>query len=241
MDVETYCGHLSADGSLLVEAALRAGWDAPVPGTDWHVRTMFVHTGAVHRWASAIVDGALTRDQAGGSSRFDPGLPDDELPGWFHDGLAALLTSLRDAPQDLDCFVFLRDLPATPFWARRQAHETAIHRADLEAASGAVTAFDVDFAQDGLVELVGGFSRGRPFACPTPGTLALVATDGPGWRVAFGGERNEVEPTPHPTDCEATVTGTSSDLYLWAWNRPAAVEVTGDPQVAALWRHVAIT
>lgn len=44
------------------------------------------------------------------------------------------------------------------FWARWQADETAIHRADAELASGQVIAFAPEFAADGVDELVIGFS-----------------------------------------------------------------------------------
>ena len=43
---------------------------------------------------------------------------------------------LRSAPADLDCFTFLPAESARHFWARRQAHETAIHRVDAENAAG---------------------------------------------------------------------------------------------------------
>ena len=55
-------------------------------------------------------------------------------------------------------------------WARRQAHETAIHRYDAESASGDVNGFDLDFAVDGIDEILVGFA---PLA---PADLAKVRT-----------------------------------------------------------------
>lgn len=64
-----------------------------------------------------------------------------------HEGLAALVASLRAAADDLAVFTFLPSPTPRYFWARRQAHETAIDRADAQAAAGGdVTAFNPDFA-----------------------------------------------------------------------------------------------
>jgi hypothetical protein len=39
-------------------------------------------------------------------------------------------------------------------WARRQAHETAIHRFDAESATSSVSGFDPTFASDGIGEIL---------------------------------------------------------------------------------------
>lgn len=72
-----------------------------------------------------------------------------------------------------------------------------------------------------------------------------MAGDGPSWTVRFGGERIEAAciDTPHPADAagaDATVSGLSSDLYRWVWNRPSPVVVSGADDVAELWRRVRI-
>ena len=66
----------------------------------------------------------------------------------------------------------------------------------------------------------------------------LRASDGPAWSLRFGGERIVAEPGEHPPD--VTVSGTSSQLYLWVWNRPAAVRVDGDAAVARRWARVCV-
>ena len=53
------------------------------------------------------------------------------------------------------------------FWAPRQAHETAIHRADAESAAALLPECLADFAADGLDELIMGFGRrARPPRAP---------------------------------------------------------------------------
>lgn len=244
MEIADFIDQLESDGALLVAAVEDADWDAPVPGTDWDLRTLVVHVGAVHRWANDAIVRELKSNETGGSIAFHGNTPDERLSTWLAEGLVALAATLRGAKDDVSVFTFL-DAP-TPlcFWARRQAHETAIHRADVQAAAGThVTVFDPDFAQDGIAELVGGFALQRSFASNAPGTLALACTDGPSWLVTFGGERNvavAVQTGDVPA-ADATVSGTSSALYLWAWNRPAAVAVAGDNITIDLWKRIRVT
>ena len=231
---------LEHDGALLAAATRAVDWDAPVPGTTLSVGEVVRHTGAVHRWSADIVRRGLLRNETGGSAAWQPDLPDDAVLDWYTEGLAALVTTLLTAPADLEVWAFRRPAPAAAFWARRQAHETAIHRTDVESAAGhEVTMFDAAFAQDGLAELVGGFAKGFPGS--GAGRLALRADDGDDWLVTFDGPRITGTPVTDAGGADATVRGTSSDLYRWAWNRPSPAVVEGDPAVVELWRAVRIT
>lgn len=233
MDVAEHIAFLEADGPRLAAAASAAGWDAPVPNLDWTVRDLVTHVGGVHRWAADIVGNA--RDgfdtEAGAAVGTGPG--DEELLDWFRAGHAGLVDTLRAAPADLQCAAFLPAPSPLAFWARRQAHETAVHRADAEAAGGVVTPFDPAFAQDGIAELLLGFAARSRKPAERTATIALRASDGAAWHVTIGGERVVAEPTDAAADL--TVAGTSSDLYLWLWNRPSAATVAGDASVRELW------
>jgi uncharacterized protein (TIGR03083 family) len=236
---------LRAEGRRLVDVVRTADLDAAVPGLEWDVRTVAVHTGAVHRWAADVVHRRLATNETGGSSAFAPaGLSDGDLPGWLAEGLEALVSTLEAAPADLGCFTFVPDIDARTFWRRRQAHETAVHRADVQAGAGCeVEPVDAAFAQDGLAEVVGAFAREPGFASTRRGTLLLAADDGPAWRVRFGDGPHRVETGAGLAAgaADAVVSGTSAALYLWAWNRPAPVEVCGREDVVALWRLVRVT
>ena len=240
--------HLAAlrvEGRRLVRAVGSVDLDAPVPGLTWDVRTVAVHTGSVHRWAADVVRRRLSTNETGGSRAFTPAALDDaDLAGWLGEGLDDLVATLEAAPADLACFTFVDGVAPRTFWCRRQAHETAVHRADVQAAGrGGVTPFDAAFAQDGLAELVGAFAREQAFAVEQPGTLLLRADDGPSWRVRFGDGPNRVESgrALADSDADAVVSGPGSALYLWAWNRPAAVEVRGSAEVVASWRSVRVS
>jgi uncharacterized protein (TIGR03083 family) len=147
---------------------------------------------------------------------------------------------VSEASPDIDVATFIRLVRAQSpliFWARRQAHETAIHRADVEAATGSITPVPGMFAIDGIGEVVAGFGARRSYAIARRATLALDAVDDVvSFRLVFGGERIEVEDHDgDPPASDATVRGTFSDLYYWLWNRPSAAAVEGDESVAALW------
>ncbi|MEU9130993.1 maleylpyruvate isomerase family mycothiol-dependent enzyme [Kitasatospora sp. NPDC048540] len=247
MEISEHLDALRREGALLADAAGRTDLDAPVPTCpEWRLRDLLLHTGQVHRWATAIVRDRLRQppDEAATRAARGPDPADAGLLGWFRDGHAALVAELDRAPAGLDCWSFLPAKSPLAFWARRQAHETAVHRVDAESAAGPAepTATDPAFAADGLAELLTGFlvrPRGRLRSERTR-TLLVRATDRPvSWLVTIG--RDPVTVTEGagagPADC--TVTGRAHDLYLLLWNRLPAdrAEVAGDASLLDLWRE----
>ena len=244
-DVTGYIAALRLEGELLAAAAERAGMAAAVPCCPrWAVRDLLKHTGYVHRWATGIVAGRLARPPGGASEEeiLSQGPGDAELPGWFREGHAALVRALSEAPSDLDCWAFLAAPSPLAFWARRQAHETAIHRADAEQAVGKAyaSAFEPAFAADGVDELIMGFLARNISRGSWPGldgSLAIHAADGAvggaDWLVAGGPGEPGVSRGTGQAGCD--VTGPARDLYLTLWNRrpPDGLLVTGDPGILA--------
>ena len=244
-DVPGYIAALGREGELLAVAAERAGMGAAVPSCPrWAVRDLLKHTGYVHRWATGFVAGGLGRPSGGESEAeiLSQGPGDAELPGWFREGHAALVHALSAAPPDLGCWAFLAAPSPLAFWARRQAHETAIHRVDAEQAAGraSASAFEPAFAANGVDELIMGFlarNIGRGSWPGLDGSLAIHAADGPAggadWLVTGGPGEPGVSRGPGPAGCD--VTGPARDLYLTLWNRrpPDGLHVTGDPGILA--------
>jgi uncharacterized protein (TIGR03083 family) len=242
---------LERDGALLAAAAERAGLDAVVPPcAPWRVRDLLRHLGFVHRWAAGYVSQAREEmtDEPAEDELLLAGPGDAELLGWFRDGHAELVRALRVADPGLRCWTFLPAPSSLAFWARRQAHETAIHRVDAESAAGEVTSFPASFASDGVDELIMGFwARGRAHA-DRPSCLRIQATDTGGeWLVELGAgtaaRRRAATADAVVADC--TVAGPASDLYLLLWNRPRPgdqnadrVTVGGDPRVLRLWQDL---
>ena len=249
-DVPGYVGALRRQGELLAGAAQRAGLAAAVPSCPgWAVRDLLKHTGYVHRWATSFVAEGLTCP-AGASEEeiLGEGPADAELPGWFREGHTALVRALSAAGPGLNCWAFLPAPSPLAFWARRQAHETAIHRADAEqavstagpAVPGNGTSFEPAFAADGVDELVMGFlARGirRGTWAGLGGSLAIHADDGTAGRADWLIAGDPAAPVVSRGTGRANtdVTGPASELYLMLWNRGRGdrLQVTGDPGILA--------
>ncbi|WP_326665366.1 maleylpyruvate isomerase family mycothiol-dependent enzyme [Streptomyces sp. NBC_00385] len=244
MKIAEHIRSLDAEGRLLAEAAQEAGTGAAVPTCPgWQVRDLLRHTTMVHTWAAAFVTEGHTSyvPDAG-----EPDLDGPELLDRFRAGHRSLVDALERAPQDLECWAFFAAPSPLAFWARRQAHETAIHRVDAESARGGpLSPVAPDHAVDGVDELLRGF-HARPKSrvrTETPRTLRLRATDtGSVWTVRLSTEppatvreEDESRVLP-PADCE--LSATAQELYLTLWNRRplTALTVTGDPDLARLWR-----
>ncbi|MDH6579420.1 maleylpyruvate isomerase family mycothiol-dependent enzyme [Kitasatospora sp. MAP5-34] len=246
MKISEHIDALRREGALFADAIATTDPDAPVPTCpDWQLRDLVRHTGQVHRWATAYVahghQGPL--DEAAQEAAWGPVPADAALVGWFREGHAGLLEALENAPAELDCWAFLPAPSPLAFWARRQAHETAVHRVDAEAAAGRATSpTDGAFALDGIGELVDGFLVG-PLArlrSAQERTLLIRPTDGAEpWLVRISQEPVRVERGTAPADCE--VDGTAHQLYLLLWNRLplTRVEVSGDRTLFDLWRETA--
>ena len=241
MELTEHVAAIRRDGELLAEAAEAAGLDAAVPHCpDWRVRELVQHTGGIHRWAATHVAEARAEPMPEDEEKRVMAPPEDgELLGWFRSGCAELAATLEKAPPDLSCCTFLPAPTPLQFWARRQAHETAIHRADAQGAAGAVTPFPPEHARDGVDEMLLGFAsrrKGRLRADP-PRSFALHAADlGVDWLVRV--EPDRIEVSHEPGEADWSVSGPASDLYLLLWNRRGTqgLETRGDPALLELWR-----
>jgi uncharacterized protein (TIGR03083 family) len=250
MQISEHIEHLAAQGELLAQAAEQAPLTAPVPSCPgWQLRDLLAHIGYVHRWAASYVAGAQPEYVAGPTEAevLGAGPPAGVLLGWFRDGHAALLATLRGADPAVRCWTFLDAPSPLAFWARRQAHETSIHRADaqLAAAPGQPpAAHPAGLAADGIDELVTGFGARKPGKlADSPATLVIRAGAGPGapaWTVVMGQPDARVCRGAHPAApgeryCE--VSGPAPDLYLTLWNRRPldGLDVRGDAEILTTW------
>lgn len=242
LPIATYAAAIRSDAARLATAAAAAGLDAQVPTCpEWQVRDLLQHLGGVHRWATGII--ATPRTEA-----WNADLPevvgtwpsDRELVPWLLDGADALSTALETADPALQCWTFLKATSPLAMWARRQAHETAIHRIDGEWATGASgTPFEPAFAADGVDELLVCFVTRRKtgLTADPPRTLRVTATDADGdWDAVVGPER--VVTVPGGTGpADVAVRGEASDLYQALWNRPitSPLDVAGDAPLLELF------
>lgn len=251
MEIGRLIDALEREGVALAGASEKAGLDAAVPTCpEWTVRDLVRHTGYVHRWAASYVRDARVTMLGDDEEEAVVGqMPDDgALLQWFREGHSALVATLRAAPADLTCWHFLQAPSPLAFWARRQAHETAIHRSDAEAATGEIAGVSCEFALDGIDELLLGFyaRRGGRLRADETRSLLVQATDVPGagfaapataWTVEIGPDGATPRRGEAGADC--VLRGPASDLYLALWNRRSTddLSVEGDHLVLNLWRE----
>ena len=250
MEIAEHIDALRRQGDHLADAAEHAGLAAAVPPCQpWLVKDLLRHTGYIHRWAArhitecpdTVLDGPPEVDILRG------GASDPDLLAWFRAGHAALVQTLSTADPGLQCATFIDAPSPLAFWARRQAHETAIHRADADSALGVRPGYPPDFAADGIDELIMGFGQRRKYRPPAErdGDMDVRTTDtGHAWHVGAEDGRIQARRAPAAPDSAdpagCTVTGPASGLYLLLWNRAdpaqAGVTITGDPAFLAAWQ-----
>jgi uncharacterized protein (TIGR03083 family) len=256
MEIADHVACLASEGALLARAAERAGLGAPVPSCPgWRVRDLLGHLGYVHRWAAGYVAAGRTdMIETPGDEEIVRQAPADELLlGWFRAGHAALVSVLSAADPAMDCWSFLAAPSPLAFWARRQAHETAIHRVDAQLAAAAAAPgtvldpFPPGLAADGIDELLNGFAARDPRAlADSPARLVVLADDGgPAlrWTVVMGGDGAGVSRGPVPDvaavagEAYCEIRGPAPAVYLLLWNRgsTAGLDVRGDAGVLAQW------
>jgi uncharacterized protein (TIGR03083 family) len=235
MDLDRFLDELQAQAGRLAASAGYVAGDTPVPSCPgWTVERTVGHLAKAHRWATWVVRG-------GALAGFDYQRPPaEELPAFLAAGTEELVTALREATDDQQIATLWPARSPRLFWARRQAHETAIHRVDVELAVGyGVSDFDPDFAADGLDELVMGMIPERRLSSERPITVVLEPLDANvSWTMTFAPAGVHVR-RDAASEADLHVFGMSAELYRWAWNRAADDEVSlrGDLRLADWWRR----
>jgi uncharacterized protein (TIGR03083 family) len=232
---------LAREGDVYVAAIERGDPSAPVPSCpEWALRDLVHHTSAIHRWATRVVRERASAPPAEDLEAIAGGWPDDQdLAPWFRAGHSLLVDALRSAPENLECWSFMKAPSPLAFWSRRQLHETTIHRVDAELASGTVSPIPLEVAVDGIDELLTGFlpRRSTELRPESESTIAVHPTDSDaGWLVTAGPDGASTERSP--ADGDVVVQAPAADLYLFVWNRRHldGIDVRGDASLLDRWR-----
>jgi uncharacterized protein (TIGR03083 family) len=235
LTTDEHLARLRVEGERLGEVAAATPSDAPIPGCPgWDVDALLRHIGDVHRWAATIV-----RERRHERPRRDSPGPDDRdgLLAWYGEGHAQLLSALAGSNPQEQFWTWAPAPNPQGFWARRQAHETAIHRLDAEQAAGTATPFPAAAAADGIDELLTLVSQRGRVPDGAGRRLHVAPTDAPGeWQVELGAEGLVVRVGEPGGDC--SVRGRAGDLFALVTNRGhAGIEVSGDRDVLRAWRE----
>jgi len=242
IDTDLLLAEVTNSTDTLADITAGADQGAQVPTCpDWTLRQLVTHVGRAHRWATSIV-----ATQAAEPIPFrevpDGRLPDDpaERPEWLRSGAARLADAVHGAGPG-PVWTHQGMGPAS-YWARRMAHETAVHRADGQLTLGIRPAIDPVIATDGIDEWLGfGAEPGqRNTAVPEGKVLHLHATDeglDGEWLIRGGPDGITVLHGHGKGD--AAVRGPASVLLLVLLRRlppdDPEVEVLGDRTVLDTW------
>src|SRR5690242_14329267 len=131
-----------SEGEAIVSAS-RQGVDVPVPTCgDWTVADLCRHVGRVYGRIAHIVTERVTSE-----TDFwpEPG-GDTDIVEWLAENLDDLIAALSGCEPDTPVWNWSPEPAVAAFWARRMAHESAIHRYDAQRAHGIAQPIDADLA-----------------------------------------------------------------------------------------------
>ncbi|MDQ5856601.1 MAG: maleylpyruvate isomerase family mycothiol-dependent enzyme [Actinomycetota bacterium] len=248
---DRYLDALTVQSALFAEALRGADLEQPVPTCpDWTLYQLAEHVGQAHRVVTELITNRVTAPPNPAEFALAAAPEDaDKLGSWLIDGATELVGAIRAAGPRTPVWTWFED-QRVGVWARREAHETAVHRADAELALGREFDLEPDLAADAISEWLDALSSPqlvefRPEFAELRGEgqiLHLHSTD-PGL-----GEAGEwiVRRTPSGpvwehghTKGAVAVRGAVVDLLLVLLRRvpaeQASIEVLGDPAILAHW------
>jgi uncharacterized protein (TIGR03083 family) len=227
VDYGDYISALRSNGTAAARAARDMPMETTVPSCpEWTLRDLAHHLGSHHRWVAGNLD--QPPDGKAFKRREEP--PADEaIPDWLEAGAEMLATKLAATDPTKPCWTWVPFDDSVGFWARRTAHETAMHRWDAQNADGEADAVEAELAADGVDEYLGilGAFQGRRF--PEAGSIHLHSTDTPGeWLVRL--DADGIQLTREHAKGDVAVRGPASDVLLVLMGRKTmvAVDVFGE-------------
>lgn len=201
---------------------------------DWRMRDLLVHVGSVYRRAATVVGDRVTTEVAWQPPPDDPADP----VAYLQEALDDLVEALRSADAETPAWNWSPLPDVAEFWARRMAHESAVHRYDAQRAHGLAQPIDADLAHDGMDELVDVLlprivTRDAPKL--SDAVFAFSAADDGEWIVQTSADG--VERLSATRSAGVTVRGPGSSVLLAAYGRVkwVSLEVTGDESLLQKW------
>jgi uncharacterized protein (TIGR03083 family) len=240
VDYYEYCDELENEGARFVARATVADVAAPVPGCpDWRVSDLLAHVGFVHRWARQLVAIRASERVSPRHMEFSRGPVSAQ---WLSEGVGELLETLRVSDPDDNMWAWGADQHVR-FWARRQLHETLVHRVDLEESMAVTSEIDPHIAIDAIdeflanLECAGAFSPAIKNLVGTDKIITFRADEGPEWSVRLSPGGFVINDAAGRAD--AVVSGPATDLLLTLYRRTSLADspcaVLGETDLVATW------
>ncbi|HEV2782970.1 MAG TPA: maleylpyruvate isomerase N-terminal domain-containing protein [Actinophytocola sp.] len=172
----------------------------------------------------------------------DEGQPVEE---YLLSGMRAVVDHLSAYDPEEGCTTWWPEHQAYGFWYRRLAHETTVHRFDVQGAAGLEPdRVPDDIALDGVDEILHLWFTHRLAALGVSGTRhgrIKVRSGGRAWlarATPTGAAAWRVEADDEPAD--GTITALPHDMYVWLWGRipphtQALTRAGSDDAIAQLW------
>jgi len=231
-----------AVGSDVIASALVLDAGRAVPNCPgWDVAEVAVHLGSLYE----RVGEQVRRRSPEPLGRSDlPSPPEGPArAGWLREASRGLRETFAGAEDDAPAGRWRDRVVTAGFWRRRMAHETVVHRVDIEDAFGRAVVLESGLAVDGIdevLELFVPFST-RKDRWPPGGPLWLVRGDGSEeWWVEPGADRVELRRQPPeklPPGSFARVEALAAELFLVCWGRrvPVGPPVAGSVALLDHW------
>jgi len=248
---EFWLDSLRADGHTFLANAAEADMSVPVPSCpNWTVLDLVRHLGGAYRYAQGHVPrGVTTKPDA----EFRDKLVNQDLPSaadavdWLREQLAGVHAMLGSLDQHMPAWNWAPQAKVVAFWTRRMAHETAVHRWDIQMAlHGLAEPIEQRLAADGVAEVLDTWLPAGRRKGPTNryGVVHLAATDvGQEWFLRLRGEGFALLDTGTILDDtdpneQVAAAGTASDLQLALMGRVGfdVLDVAGDESLLTALR-----
>lgn len=230
---------VTLEGELLAQAATGARGDLPVPGCPGlTVGETVRHTGSLYR----EVLGWIRQGRA--PQRRERGPDGDDAVAFHTTGRRELVAELAAHQPDEPCATWYPDEQTYGFWRRRMAHDTTVHRIDVQGALGMhIGQVEAEFAADGIDEVLlvwFGHRLATLGMTATADGAVGIETASRGWLAVLGKVRSSARRVPlvDARAADAVVTGDPMAVYLWLWGRvpDRSVRISGDFDASAqLW------
>ncbi|MGI5501746.1 maleylpyruvate isomerase N-terminal domain-containing protein [Lentzea sp. CA-135723] len=200
------------------------------------------HVGGGYRWALAWMD--LGREPEAGEWQDHPEPGGDPLE-FMRSGAQAVIARLEAHDEDEPCATWWPQQQNHGFWRRRLAHETTLHRMDVQGAAGMeVGAVADEVAVDGVDEVLTlwlGHKLDVLGVLGSRDSLVTIQVEDHLWLTRCGPQGASAWRVVDPEDAhvaDAQVSASPMTMYRWLWGRlpDRLVETIGDHDaVAQLW------